>query len=376
MNTTRRNMFKVIGFVFALSSVSLSALADDDDDDASFRADKVFVSTNATTNNELLVFAVGSGGKLSLQTRVPTQGQGTGGGLGNQGAVTMSLNERFLFVVNAASNSVSTFAIRRDGVTLRSTVASGGLRPVSVAEHGGIVYVLNAGGTGNVAGFRNVRGELRPIADSVRSLSAASGTNAAQVGFSNDGDVLVLTEKGTNKLTTYRVRHDGSIGAPEVTASAGQTPFGFAFDRRDNLLVSEAFGGAVNGSAVTSYGFDYRAPTKPNVISASIGTTQTAACWVVVTPNGRYAYVTNTGSNTISSYAIQKSGQLSLEKGIAATTGDGPIDAYIPSSGSYLFVLNSRSQTISSFTIGRDGSLSNPSTVGGLPAGANGLSAN
>jgi 6-phosphogluconolactonase len=376
MNKNRRNTFKVLGLVLAMSSLSLPALADDDDNDhEGFRSGKVFVSTNATANNELLVYDVGAGGKLSLQTRLPTQGQGTGTGLGNQGAVTMSGSERYLFVVNAQSNSVSTFEIRRSGISLKSTVASGGERPISVTEHGGIVYVLNAGGTGNVSGFRNVRGELKPLANSTRGLSATSGTNAAQVGFSNDGDVLVVTEKGTNKLTSYRVRYDGSIGSPEVTASAGQTPFGFAFDRRDNLLVSEAFGGAPNGSAVSSYGFDRRSST-PNVISASVGTTQTAACWVVITPNGRYAYTTNTASGTISAYAVQKSGQISLAKGIAATAGTGPIDAYIPSSGGYLFVLNGGSRTISSFTIARDGSLSNPSTVEGLPAGANGLAAN
>ena len=37
------------------------------------------------------------------------------------------------------------------------------------------VYVLNDGGAGNVAGFRNAHGELRPIAGSVRGLSAAGG---------------------------------------------------------------------------------------------------------------------------------------------------------------------------------------------------------
>jgi 6-phosphogluconolactonase len=375
MNTKKRNILKLLGFALALSTLSVPVLADDDDNDG-FRSGKVFVSTNSVSANELLVFSVGSGGELSLQTRLATNGQGTGTGLGNQGAVTMSGNERFLFVVNAQSNSVSTFAIRRNAVTLRSTVPSGGVRPISVTEHNGIVYVLNAGGTGNVAGFRNNRGELTPIADSVRALSASSGTNSAQVGFNNDGDVLVVTEKGTNKLTTYRVRYDGSIGAPEVNASAGQTPFGFTFDRRDNLLVSEAFGGAPNGSALSSYGFDHRAPTRPNIISASVGTTQTAACWVVTTPNGRYAYTTNTASGTISSYAVQKSGQLTLVKGIAATAGAGPIDAYIPSSGEYLFVLNSGNQTISSFTVGKDGSLSNAKTVAGLPVGANGLSAN
>ena len=103
---------------------------------------------------------------------------------------------------------------------------------------------------------------------------------------------------------------------------------------------------------------------------------QTAACWVVVTPNGRHAYVTNTASGTISSYAVQKSGKLTLAQPVAATSGAGPIDAAIAGSGRHLFVLNSVSQSITSFSVGRDGSLANPGSVSGLPAGANGLAAN
>lgn len=377
MNKTRRHSFKLLVTAISLACLGMPAVADDsDDDDDGFRAGKIFTSTNAVAGNELLVYAMGQGGNLSLQARLATQGQGTGAGLGNQGAVTLSGNGRHLFVVNALSNSVSTFSVRRKGLTLESTVDSGGLSPISVTEHDGVVYVLNAGGAGNVAGFRNAGGALRPLSDSVQPLSVAGGAGPAQVGFSPDGDVLVVTEKATNKLTSYRVRHDGRIGAPVVTPSVGVTPFGFAFDKRGSLLVSEAFGGAANASAVTSYGFERWAPARPIVISPSVADTQSAACWVVVTPNGRFAYVTNTGSGTVSSYAVQKSGQLTLAQAVAATSGAGPIDAAVSGTGRKLFVLNGGSRAIASFSIGKDGKLSDPGSVGGLPAGANGLAAN
>jgi 6-phosphogluconolactonase len=379
MHTTRRHTFKLLGLALAmagLGSLAMPAGATGDWDDDGFRAGKVFTSTNAVSANELLVYDAAKDGTLTLQTRLATEGQGTGTGLGNQGAVTFSGNGRYLFVVNALSNTVSTFSVRRKGIKLESTVDSGGLQPISVTEHDGIVYVLNAAGAGNVAGFRNWEGHLKPLPDSTRPLSAASGTGSAQVGFSPDGDVLVVTEKATNKLTSYRVRHDGRIGAPLVTASAGATPFGFAFDKRGTLLVSEAFGGAAGASAVSSYGFEPWVPAQPLLITASVGTTQSAACWVVVTPNGRYAYVTNTASGTISSYAVQRSGKISLAQAVAATSGAGPIDAAISATGRHLFVLNAGGRTITSFGIGRDGRLSEPGSVGGLPAGANGLAAN
>ena len=377
MNHTRRHALKVLSLALAISSLSFSAIAHgDDNDDDGFRAGMVFTSTNAVAGNELLVYASAANGPLRLQTRVATQGRGTGTGLGNQGAVTLSRNGRHLFVVNAFSNSVSTFSIRRNGLTLQSTVDSGGLRPISVTEHEGIVYVLNADGTGNVTGFRNVDGTLKPLPNSTQPLSAAGGTGPAQVGFSPDGDVLLVTEKATNKLSSYRVGQDGRIGTPGVTASAGLTPFGFSFDRRGHALVSEAFGGAANASAVSSYGFDDSAPAKPTVISASVGTTQTAACWVVVTPDGRHAYVTNTGSGTISSYSVQNSGKLALAQAIAATSGAGPIDTSVSADGRKLFVLNSGGNTIASYAVDSDGGLSSTGSVGGLPAGANGLAAN
>jgi 6-phosphogluconolactonase len=112
------------------------------------------------------------------------------------------------------------------------------------------------------------------------------------------------------------------------------------------------------------------------LVSASVGTTQTAACWVVVTPNGRHAYVTNTASGTISSYAVQRSGQLTLAQGIAASSGAGPIDAAISADGRGLFVLNAGSNSITSFAIARDGTLTASGSTTGLPAGLNGLAAN
>jgi 6-phosphogluconolactonase len=379
MNNHKRNTFKLLGLALALgamTAVSLPAFASGDDDDDGFRAGKVFTSTNAVAGNELLVYSAGKNGQLTLQTRIATQGAGTGTGMGNQGGVTLSGDGRHLFVINALSNTVSTFAVGRNRLMLQSTVDSGGLRPISVTEHDGLVYVLNANGAGNIAGFRNAQGVLTPLAGSARPLSAAGGTGPAQVGFSPDGDVLLVTEKGTDKLSTYRVKDDGTTDAPVVTASVGVTPFGFAFDRRGHALVSEAFGGAVNASAVSSYGFINQTPASPLIISASVGTTQTAACWVVVTPNSRYAYVTNTGSGTISSYAVQKSGKLTLAQPVAATAGAGPIDAAVSSSGRHLFALNSGSHTISSFTVAKDGSLANPGSAAGLPVGANGLAAN
>ena len=114
-------------------------------------------------------------------------------------------------------------------------------------------------------------------------------------------------------------------------------------------------------------------------ISASVGTNQTANCWVVVTPNGRFAYVTNTGSGSISGYAIDFDGSIELldADGRTAVTGDGsaPIDLALTDNGRFLYSLNSGANTIGAFRVQSDGSLTRLPFTRGVPSGANGLAA-
>jgi 6-phosphogluconolactonase (cycloisomerase 2 family) len=285
-------------------------------------------------------------------------------------------SEKWLLAVNAGSDSVSVLAVHRRGLRLVEVQPSGGVRPVSVTEHRGLVYVLNAGSDG-IAGFTLGRdGRLRPLPGSDRPLSGVA-TDPAQIAFTPDGGVLVVTEKATNRIVTFRIDRDGLPGDGRVHDSNGQTPFGFAFGTRDQLFVSEAFGGAANASATSSYDIDRDGVL--TTISASVDTNQTAACWVVVTPNGRFAYVTNTGSGSISGYAIDFDGTVELldADGRTAVTGDGsaPIDMAITDSGRFLYSLNSGSTSIGAFRVRSDGSLARLPFTGGLPPAANGLAA-
>lgn len=370
----RRRLLRLAALAAAGATLGLPAHAGGD----SYRRDKVFISTNAPTGNEVLVYQRSEHGAARALARVATQGVGTGAGLGSQGAVTLSRNGRWLFVVNAASNTVSTFALRHGGLQLTSVIPSGGSTPTSVTEAHGLVYVLNAGGAGQVAGFRNVHGVLTPIAGATSGLSASGGTAPAQVGLSRDGDVLVVAERNTNIVSSWPVNDDGTLGPRTSTASPGATPFGFAFTRQDRLVVSEAAGGAVNGSSASSYRFDGRSSWVPLPVSRAVPTGQTAACWVAVTPDGRFAFTSNAGSSSVSSYAVARNGALRLVKGDAGITGAnaGALDAAVTPDGDQLHVFASRGLQIVSFTVGEDGSLTPLGSVGGMPAGSAGLAAN
>ena len=337
-------------------------------------AGAVFTSSNSTSGNAVLAFARASDGSLTAAGSFVTGGTGTGGGLGSQGAVTLSNDGSWLFAVNAASNSISSFAVNGTSLSLIGTVPSGGTTPISIAVKGNLLYVLNAGVGGNVVGFTiSGSGALAMLPGSSRPLSA-SGVGPAQVGFDPTQSWLVVPEKGTNLIDVYYVRPTGYVSEQPITnVSAGRTPFGFAFSKQGLLVVSEAFGGAPNASAGSSYviGTNGRLRT----ITASAPTLQTAACWVVVTDNGKFAYMTNTGSASVTGYSILQGGLTNLNvDGLTGVTAAGPIDA--ASTKKYLYTLDGNAHEISAFaTAESNGSLSKLSSTGGLPAGAIGLAA-
>jgi 6-phosphogluconolactonase (cycloisomerase 2 family) len=350
------------------SAVALAALAGAGSAMAASSAASVYTQTNDPEGNRVQVLVRSHGGALAPTRSFPTGGQGSGGGLGNQGAVVIA--DRWLLAVNAGSDELSLFRVLRRGLVLRDIVGAGGDQPVSVTSDGRRAYVLNAGEQAGVTGFDiSADGRLVPIPGSNQPLSAPAA-GAAQIERSPDGRTLVVTEKATNRIGTYPVAGDGSVGAPTFTTSAGETPFGFAFDRRGRLFASEAFGGRPGESAVSSYALAPGGGVAP--ISPVVGTGQTAACWVVVTKDGRFAYTTNTGSDSITGYRIAKDGAIArLDKdGVTAATGDGPTDMALDRTGRVLYALNAAEGSISAFEVGRHGKLEPIGTASGLPAGA------
>jgi 6-phosphogluconolactonase (cycloisomerase 2 family) len=343
---------------------------------ASENAGAVYTQSNEPGGNEILVFHRAANGSLSFADSYATGGTGTGAGLGSQGAVILSRNNRFLLAVNAGSDEISLFRVTPEGLELLDVAGSRGDMPISLTNYGRFVYVLNAGGAGNIAGFRiSDQGKLRFIQGSIRLLSnggSGAGVGPAQVEFTRDGKQLIVTEKATNLIDVYEVREGGAAEEPEVFDSAGQTPFGFAITKQGTLVVSEAFGGAVDASALSSYkvsedGLD--------VVSPSVATHQTAACWVVITENGKYAYTTNAGSSSVSSYKIGNDGAITLLESVAGQTGAGPTDMDLSRNSSYLYTMDGGSDAIGSFQVKEDGSLVKIDFDEGLPASSVGMAA-
>lgn len=325
----------------------------------------VYTLTNSPTDNQVVTFARGDDGSLEQLAATSTSGTGTGAGLGSQGA--LALDGDRLFAVNASSNSISEFDVDHGTPVLRATVASGGTTPISLTVRNHVLFVLNAGGTPNITGFLVGPRQLVPLPRSTRQLSPGAA-GPAQVSFTPDGSRLAVTEKASNTIDTFRVIA-GYAGQAVSSPSVGATPFGFDFDNRGNLLVSNADGSA------SSYSISRRGAA--DVISGAVPTGNAAPCWLIATPNGKYAYTANAGSGTLSGFAIGRDGSLTLlsADGISASFGAGshPLDEIVTGDGQYLYNLTDGLHVINGLRIDRDGSLTPVSTSTALPAGTIGI---
>ncbi len=317
----------------------------------------VYTISNEVASNQVIAFNRNSDGSIYEAGRYATGGTGTGGGLGNQGALAISPGGKFLYVVNPGSNDISYFLIKNDGsLMLLNRIGSGGMTPISITVYNSLVYVLNAGGTGNITGFAfNQQGQLFQLPNSTRDLSS-SAAGAAQISFKPNGKALVVTEKATNIISSYAVLNNGRPSAIRTFPAANATPFGFAFGNNGDFHVSEAVGGAPGASSVSTY--DVSNNGHVSLVNGPFALNQTAACWVVLTHNNQHLYTTNTGSNNISTLNVSQSGNLSFGNGGNPTPSMSvPLDAAIDQGSDYLYVLATGNNAIISYNIGSNGQL-------------------
>jgi 6-phosphogluconolactonase (cycloisomerase 2 family) len=339
----------------------------------------VWVQTNEVSGNRIVVYDRADDGMLSQAGTYATGGNGgvaTPGTesdrLASQGSLVYDAGRSVLIAVNAGSDTVTTFKVHGDRLQGRKVVSSGGQFPASIAVHGRLVYVMNSGGTGIVQGFW-IRGHhLHPIAGSARSLGLANGnppnflTSPGQVGFTPDGSKLIVTTKASgSQILVFRVRSDGTLSTtPVVNNSATPVPFAFTFTPQGRLADGEA-----GMSSLTTYAIG-GGGTLSDPRSATDG--QMALCWIVRA--GGFYYVSNTGSNNLSSFQVAADGTPSLLAAVAATTSPGPID--LTASGGYLYTQTGSAGTIDEFRINANGSLTPIGSVTGLPVGQEGIASN
>ena len=353
----------------------------------------VYTETQNPAGNEIVVYRRASNGMLTETARVATGGVGAASTppfgfpiVDSQGSIELTKNGRLLFAVNAGDDTISSFRVRRHGgLTLVDREESGGDLPVSLDSRGHLLYVVNSL-SGNISGFRfKPNGQMTPLAGSTESLSTAGpGGVPAQIGFARRPfGVLTVTLRGTQTIDTFKLGKNGTPGPAIANASTDMNPFGFEYRRGGQLIMSNAgeAGDPMDPTKFLGRASSYklaRSGALTPIDSISVDG-QRATCWVVITSNQRYAFMTNTLSQSVSRFRISRDGHLTLLGHVA--TGPGFASDEALSRGSrYLYVLlpsiMGGMSHIDIYRVGPGGSLTHlGATPSDLPPGASGLAA-
>src|SRR6266700_4368516 len=340
----------------------------------------VYVNDNTAGTNTIGAFDRHADGTLTPQAGSPfaAGGAGTGAGLASQGALQISPDGRFLIAADAGSNQISVLRIKPDGslrLVSHGVISSGGVLPVSVAIHGGLVYMANAGNGGsNYTGFRlRPNGRLQPIAGSTVALP--DGSQPGDVLFSGDGAKLAGSRVGTSQIHSFTVGSGGLLTAAPGSPfpAQGLGPFGSEFRPTNpgQLFVSNAHNTGAGFGTVSAFA-DAADGTLSSIGSSPFADLQTAPCWVEISQDGQFLFTVNTGSGTISRYSIAPDAALTLlgSTPVGVSGGFGAVAARLSPDGRTLFVDESRIGAVGAFAVNGGNLTELASSPAWLPAGA------
>jgi 6-phosphogluconolactonase (cycloisomerase 2 family) len=349
-------LFGLMATVAAAAITAVPAQAASSEEDGGGHA--VFVQTNSTDGNAIAAYHRNGDGTLTFRASYPTGGLGgraKGAGsdpLASQGSLTLIRDSGMLLAVNAGSDTISVFQVDGDQLHRTQVLPSGGPFPVGFAVHGDLVYVLDAGGDGFVSGFRIDEGRLSPIDDSTRALGLGNTptpaflADPAQVGFTPDGDHLIVTTKTHNTVDVFSVGDNGRPSAAPVKNA--ESPVPFAFDFVAGRLVLSLAG---TSSLQT---FTVNADNTLTPVSAAVGDTQGGLCWAIRARG--FEYVSNTGSGSVSQFRVSENGNVTLVSAVAAPGILGATDS-VAAGGQFLYVQSGLSGSVHAFRIGSGGAL-------------------
>jgi 6-phosphogluconolactonase len=336
---------------------------------------RVYTATNDPSGNHVIMYTRRTNGSLALLGSVATGGKGSKSEppfgfpiVDTSGSIDLTSNGKLLFVVNAGSNTVTSFLVTANGLKRESVASSHGKLPTTLAHSGNVLYVAN-GISNSIFGWHfSSTGKLTPIAGSNRKLTGATPAGkkdkpgvVSGSGFSSDGGVFIVAMRGLprkyGEIDTFLISRNGAAAPSHATATPGiDNPFGLAALKK-NILVSNA-GYVATPSGVQPNPGDFTqftgsvasyklSPTGKLTLIKDTKTGGRAACWVIIGKDGKTAYAVNTLSNkmptsgdgAVSSLHIAPNGALTLQK--QANTGPGfPSDEGTSHDGKYLYVVD------------------------------------
>lgn len=304
-----------------------------------------FASNPDGTNSVVALTRDLSTGLLTYLGSFTSGGNGTTAIQGAQAHAVMASGP-YVYAVNSGSDNFSTFRIGQDGqLSLVATTFSGGKRPVSIAIHGNLLYVLNQGISASeqegpvdagVAPFI-IGADGIPVAATGAGVSLSAGDAPADVIFTGNGQRLAVMCTGANSVRSYEVGASGSLGNPQIIG-VGSQPVGGASNAR---LPWCGFATVVEDPGAASV-VSFNAESSLSIVSQIPAVADQDPCWAATDPAGFRLWTSNFLPRSLTLYSIAADGaltRLGAYEPPASDSGPGALDIAVSGDGRFLYRL-------------------------------------
>jgi 6-phosphogluconolactonase (cycloisomerase 2 family) len=386
----------------------------------------LYMQTNEV-QNAIIHYHWSSKGPLAELERVATGGAGSGelspiyhvkrpNDFEGAGSVILTPDHRFLFATNGGDNSVSSFAVDKEGrlalldVKRTGNTEGGGAKSLAYAPSSRTLYVLHTFGPDHLRLMSvDDEGKLTPRPEKYSANTKDWNDRVPTTAvLSPDGKFLVVgttfDELPTRKnpdgslilwvpdkhgalhliasnapdpdgIVVFPVGEDGALREPCFYDARGASPFYIAFlhKRPDTFVVGYAVSDAVSVGKINA---DGKISIGPLVkINTSSGV-PSELCWLAVSPDDRFVFATEFGYSYMSSFRIDGNG-LSIAKdpasikvpgdgtfrAINGSVSSGPSDSWVSPDGAYLYEIYGNASKLVGYTTKPDGSLEKVTSV-------------
>ena len=314
-----------------------------------------FVANNGSGNAS--AYTVGNNGALANAPGSPF------GAATNPNAVDADASGRFVYVANNAGG-ISAYTITRATGALGAVAGSPftpgtGYLGLAVDPAGRYVFALTTAGNIEAYTINNTTGVIT-INGSAIAVASSLPNSVTEDPSGN----FVYVAVGAAGVVPLKIQTNGTLVAGSV-----QPPAPCTAANRVAVTPNARFAYITDGTNVCIFAINSSTGALTAVTGGSggspVSTSGTTPTGLAAEDNGHFLYVTNAGTNTVTAFTIASDGRLAAIAGSPFATGTTPVDVNSDPSGQFLYVVNSGGGTISLFTINSStGVLSGGGTVG------------
>ena len=300
-----------------------------------------FVGNNGGGNAS--AYTVGSNGALANAPGSPF------GAATNPNAIDADASGRFVYVANNAGG-ISAYTINRTDGSLGAVAGSpftpgNGYLGLAVDPAGRYVFALTTAGNLEAYTINNTNGVLTINGSAVAVASAISNS----VVEDPSGN-FVFVAVGAAGVVPLKIQTAGTLVAGSV-----QPPAPCTAANRVAVTPNAKFAYITDGTNVCIFGINSSTGALTVVSGGSggspVATGGTTPTGLAADSTGSFFYVTNAGTNTVTAFKIGSDGRLATIAGSPFAAGTTPVDVNSDPSGQFLYVVNSGSGNVSMYTI-------------------------